>query len=786
MSRLLYGHNADERIVAVHQHDDRTMRLYFRDAKGIRSVDDPFFPFFYLSDETSLKGFPRKHWVKRLEGTGFYQFLAVFEEWTDLWEAVRFVLDTHNRNAVTKASGYQDLEEIYFFPDAVTQYLMQSGRTLFKGMQFEDLHRLQLDIETYTSPPYRFSNAAREGDRIILIALSDNQGLQTVLDGRSFDEPGLLRELVRVIRERDPDVIEGHNILGFDFPYIIKRAEMHGVPLPLGRNDAPLRSYESRSVPGERAFAFALTDIPGRHIVDTLTLVQSYDAGRREMESYGLKAVAQYLGVARPERTYVPSDRIPWFWDHEPETLARYAQDDALETREISSLLSHAVFYLTQMLPFGYGQVVRMGSAMKIEGLMVREYLRGKRALPKPQQGAQTTGGYTDVFMTGILGPVLQIDIESLYPSVMLANRISPASDQQSIFLDLLQTLTAMRLDAKRAVPRARTPRDRAHADALQSSLKILINSFYGYLGYGRGLFNDYTKADLVTKTGQALLRDMIAHLQAAGGQVVEADTDGVFVVPPAHVETPEEEVQFVKDLGASLPQGILVALQGRYQTMFSYKKKNYALLGYDSRIVVKGSSLSSRSMERFGRQFILEAIACILRRDIGALHALYVDTRRRIAQRKLDVTAFSRVETLRDSTDEYSTEVALGRRTRSAAYEVALMLDRPVRRGDRVAYYVTGTDSNPRTFEHCKPAEQWDPNFPDENTMYYLRRLDELSEKFKPFFTPQDYRSIFSDEDLFPFSPEGISVRTSRVPSQAITETEEPPSSDFGIWLDE
>jgi DNA polymerase I len=786
MSHLLYGHNTDERIVAVHQDDDRTMRLYFRDPDGIRSEAEPFFPFLYLSDENYLEGFPKKHWIKQLSGTGFYRFLAVFEEWAVLWEAIRFVLDRYNRDALTKATGYQDLDQIYFFPDPVTQYLMQTGRTLFKGMRFEDLHRLQLDIETYTTPPYRFSNAAREGDRIILIALTDNRGWQMVLDGHSLKESDMLRELGRIIGDRDPDVIEGHNIMGFDFPYVIKRAELHNVPLTLGRNGATLRSFEARSIPGERSFAYALTDVPGRHIVDTFTLVQNYDASRREMESHGLKAAAQYFGVARPDRTYVPSDRISWYWDHEPDTLGRYALDDALEAGEISSLLSHAAFYLTQMLPFNYGQVVRLGSAMKIETLMVREYLREKQALPKPQQGAQTTGGYTDVFITGVIGPVLQMDIESLYPSVMLTNRISPLSDEKTIFLQLLDTLTTMRLKAKRALRRAGTPQERAHADALQSSLKILINSFYGYLGYARGLFNDYEKADLVTRTGQSLLREMIVHLQAAGGQVVEADTDGVFVVPPHDVDTREKEEQFVSELGTSLPSGIVVALQGRYQTMLSYKKKNYALLGYDNKIEVKGSSLSSRLMERFGREYIREAIECVLRQDVGALHALYIAFRRRIVQRELNVTAFSRVETLRDSLADYSTDVALGKRTRSAAYEVGLMLDRPLRPGDRVAYYVTGADPNPRTFEHCKPAEAWDPNFPDENTSYYLRRLEELSEKFKPFFTPKDYRAIFSDDDLFPFSPEGMTILTTRVPAHITPEADETLSTDFGIWLDE
>ena len=40
---------------------------------------------------------------------------------------------------------------------------------------------------------------------------------------------------------------------------------------------------------------------------------------------------------------------------------------------------------------------------------------------------------------------------------------------------------------------------ERTALDARQSSMKILINSFYGYLAYNRALFNDYRAADAVT-----------------------------------------------------------------------------------------------------------------------------------------------------------------------------------------------------------------------------------------------------------------------------------------------
>jgi DNA polymerase elongation subunit (family B) len=786
MNPLLYGHNNDQRIVAVHQHNDSTMRLYFREADVIRFSDDRFFPFFFIAEKRYLAGFSRKHWIKKLEGDGFYQYLCAFEEWTTLWDAIRHILDQYNRTAITKAEGYADLDILHLFSDPVTQYLLQSGRTLFKGMTFEDVHRMQLDIETYTSPRYHFSNASRAGDRIILISLSDNRGWEHLIDGKKLGERDMLIELRRIIIEKNPDVLEGHNIYNFDIPYILKRCELHNVSLAVGRDGSVPRTYDTRTSFAERAFEYTLTEIAGRHVVDTYLLVQNHDMGKRDMESYGLKYAAKYFGIAAPERTYIPGDKISWHWDHDAEPLKRYAMDDVVETRRLSEQLSGSSFYLTQLVPFGYSQVVRSGSAIKIESLMVREYLREKHSLPRPSAGVQTTGGYTDVFVVGIVGPVLHVDVESLYPSIMLRHAIAPASDVKGVFQGLLRDLTGTRLNTKRRMKGETDPQEKSRLDAMQASLKILINSFYGYLGYARGIFNDYAQADVVTKTGQDLLRQMIGYIQQRGGRVIEVDTDGVFFVPPEGVEEESDQQRFVDDLSRHMPEGITVALDGRYRKMLSYKKKNYALLGYDNRIKTKGSSLTSRSMERFGRHYILQCIECLLIKNIEGLHTLYTHLHRSIEEHKLDVKDFSRIESLKDSLERYRLDVESGKRNKSAAYEVALATGRPYRPGDRVAYYITGNDPNPRSFENCKPAEEWDPNFPDENVFFYLRRLDEFSEKFKPLFLPQDFRSVFSADDLFPFSPTGITLLTLDLPGESAGAgvDDEPPQP--GIWLEE
>ncbi len=787
MNTLLYGHNSDERIVAVHQKDDNTMRVYFRDGDVVQHQDVEFFPFFYLADKHLIEGFSRKHWIKRCDGSGYYQYLCAFEEWSAMWEAVRFILDKFNKLNEQKLESYQELDLIFLYSDPATQYLMQSGRTLFKGMAFEDIHRLQLDIETYTAGSKRFSNANRPSDRIIIIALSDNRGWHHIIEGRKKTERQMLLELVTIIDEKNPDVIEGHNIFNFDIPYILKRCEHNKVTLKIGRDGSTPRSFDTRASYADRAYEYTAAELAGRHIVDTMLLVQSYDMTKRNMESYGLKYAAKYFGFASENRTYIKGDRISWYWDNEPKTLIDYALDDVTETRKLSEQLSGTTFYLTQMLPFGYGQAARTGSAAKIESLIVREYVRTKHSLPKPGVGTQTTGGYTDIFLTGIVGPVIHADVESLYPSIMISKQVSPASDFLGVFKQLLQSLTVSRLNAKRSMKAATNVGEQSKLDAMQSSLKILINSFYGYLGYNRGLFNDFEQADVVTTTGQALLRQMIEFIQSKSGTVIEVDTDGIFFVPPSEVKTEEAEHTFVEQLSSTMPAGISVALDGRYRRMLSYKMKNYALLGYDGKMKIKGSSLISRSMERFGRSYVQRCIDCMLRDDVDGLHQLYNLVHNDILEHKLEVRDFARTEALKDSVADYKREIEMGRRNRSAAYEVAMALERNFKPGDSISYYIAGNDANVKTSDFCKPVEAWDPNFPDENSAYYIRRLNEFSEKFSEFFTPQDFRAVFSPDDLFPFSSKGIQPITRRTLAGVKSESEDERTLVEGsIELDE
>lgn len=651
---------------------------------------------------------------RELDCPGAFRFLVTFGD------AAAF------SNAKTKYK-----REIYALNDLAHQYLLQSGRTLFKRMSFGDLRRMQVDIETFTGGDGAMSDAAR--DPLLAIALSDSSGWEQILvvedPENEAQERAVLEKFVELVRGRDPDVIEGHNIFKFDLPYLEARARKCGVKLELGRDGSQMRSHPSRLQIAERLIQYRKFEIHGRHVVDTLFLLQFHDVGARELESFGLKAAARHFGVAEDDRVELGAREITEMHSKNRKVFETYALQDVRETRALSAALSPAWFTQATIFPYNYQDVVIRGNATKINSLFLREYLRQGHAIPALPDVQRFEGGYTDIFFTGVARNVWHCDIASLYPSVMLAFGILPGPDALGVFGGLLAQLRKFRLDAKARMRSASGP-EKAHLDALQSTFKILINSFYGYLGFAQGNFADFEAAAAVTAKGRELLRGMVDWLRQRGAEVIEIDTDGIYFVPP---EGATWEGLY-GELAATLPKGIEVEFDARYEAMFSYKAKNYALLGEDGKLSIKGAALKSRGLEKFQRLFIERAVRALLEGKPEIIPAMHREFAAALRERKWEPEMFAKTEALQDSPDAYQKKIAASSRNRSAAFELALRSGRKMQAGDRITYYITGTKKSVTAYENAKLAEEWSPDNRDENTAYYLGKLDDLAAKFEAF----------------------------------------------------
>src|SRR5947209_16736394 len=205
---------------------------------------------------------------------------------------------------------------------------------------FDQLRRMQFDLETTGLDPER--------DRIFMIAVRDADGVTEILEGQ--DEAELICRLVAKVQPVDPDVIENHNLQGFDLSFLDCRARLIGVPLALGR----IGSMGLRRRMARRGGRFVA---PGRELIDTMDAVLRYDFATRELPGHGLKAVARHLGIAGPDREQIRGDQVYEVYRRDPTRVRRYATADVNEAAGVARMLGGAAFALAQIAPRRYERV---------------------------------------------------------------------------------------------------------------------------------------------------------------------------------------------------------------------------------------------------------------------------------------------------------------------------------------------------------------------------------------------------------------------------------------------
>src|SRR5438270_13487745 len=269
---LLFGADPTPRIVAIELGETGTVRVYRREKDGSTIADvEPFHPFVWADSDVVDLGIE----TEKLRGDLKYGLLITVDSWKELIAL---------RNGL-KNSG----RDFFAFTDPVQHYLTATGRTLFKDLPFEELKRMQLEVLSFEEPVAGVADAG-PADHIMSIALSDNSGWEElmVVDSKNVEESehAAIKRLTNLIKERDPDVIEGHNLFRFDLPYLVARAKKAKTKLDWGRSGGFLRSRPSRLQIAEKTIDYPKFTIDGRHFVDAFLLAQFYDVGMRTLSGF--------------------------------------------------------------------------------------------------------------------------------------------------------------------------------------------------------------------------------------------------------------------------------------------------------------------------------------------------------------------------------------------------------------------------------------------------------------------------------------------------------------------
>ncbi|HMD61500.1 MAG TPA: DNA polymerase, partial [Opitutaceae bacterium] len=230
---------------------------------------------------------------------------------------------------------------------------------------------------------------------------------------------------------------------------------------------------------------------------------------------------------------------------------------------------------------------------------------------------------------------------------------------------------------------------------------------------------------------GRELLQQLIDEFGRQGCKILEADTDGIYLSSDSHFDRPEELLAQVAPI---LPAGIELEFDGRYDAMFCYKAKNYAL-NDSGTIILRGSALRSRGIEPYLKRLTDALIRFLLGVSGESPLGLIEGYRKGLGDRSLAVSDVARGEILGMNPEAYERFIAGGGKPRRASAEAALQMSPRPRMGERVTYYVTPKQKGRTSdWQRARPLALYDPVAAPYDPEYYAGKLDDWLERYGRF----------------------------------------------------
>src|SRR3984885_15215287 len=292
-----------------------------------------------------------------------------------------------------------------------------------------------------------------KGERLLAISLYA-PGVDEVLivDGgdrtmpdrarRCTDERDALDMFCARVKEIDPDVLTGWNVIDFDLTVRQQLALRLNHPFALGREPGAIRLRKA-----EGYFGSGQASIPGRLVLDGIDLLRGAFV---RMDEYSLDAVArEVLGEGKAVAGDV-HDRMAEIIDNYEQDLAAfalYARTDARLAFEILERLNlvrlaYARSLLTGMTPDRVAASIASFDFLYLSELERRAVVAPTVRADDSRVHAAQQGGHVLESVTGLHRNVWVFDFKSLYPSIIRTFNIDPLSyvEQPSPNADLILT----------------------------------------------------------------------------------------------------------------------------------------------------------------------------------------------------------------------------------------------------------------------------------------------------------------------------------------------------------
>jgi DNA polymerase elongation subunit (family B) len=295
----------------------------------------------------------------------------------------------------------------------------------------------------------------------------------------------MLEAWCRWVREKDPSIMLGHNIYGYDLQYLNHVARINDTSLKLGRDGSNIvfNAWESsKRKDGSQSIDYYDGRIYGREICDSMFLAITFDFARK-YESYGLKSIIKYEGLEKEGRSFVDASKIKQYYynrKQDPEMwnkVLQYANEDSEDALKLFDLMVPATFYMNQNVSKSFQGMLNSATGSQIDNFLKRGYLQEKHSIPKPTEIIDKVEGGISFAVPKVYRNLFKIDIRSCYPSQILRFKLyDEKKDPKAYYYEMVKYFTYKRFDLKK---KYKETGDSYYKD-MDAAAKIFINSSYG------------------------------------------------------------------------------------------------------------------------------------------------------------------------------------------------------------------------------------------------------------------------------------------------------------------
>ncbi|CUS13110.1 unnamed protein product, partial [Tuber aestivum] len=443
-------------------------------------------------------------------------------------------------------------------------------------------------------------------------------------------ELGMINTLIDTVRALDPDILTGWEVNSSSWGHLIKRAR-HLFDMNLC-DDLSRVKTETHSRFGKESNLWGFNTgsaikITGRHMVNIWRAMTA----ELNLLGYSMENVVFHLLHQSRIPHYSFKVLTGWYtsgslllFGKAIKHLLRKVQLDLeiLDRQELITRTSEQA----RLLGIDFASVSGRGSQFKVESMMFRIAKPESFILVSPskaqvgqQNALECLPLVMEPFSRFYTSPVVVLDFQSLYPSVMIAHnycystflgRMTPSiltfNDvlvapngmmyiKQTIRKSLLAKMLTEILDTRVMVKNGmkRDKHDKALQKLLNSrqlALKLIANVTYGYTSASHSGRMPCTEiADSIVQTGREILEKAIRLIQEDpnwDAEVVYGDTDSLFI----HLEgrTKEEAFRIGEEIAARVteanPQPIKLKFEKVYLPCVLLAKKRYVGFKYEYR----------------------------------------------------------------------------------------------------------------------------------------------------------------------------------------------------------